>query len=374
MTTRFRPAGRWAACVFTVTLLAVASVGWPANARPAANLPTVSVFATGLDNPRGLKFGPDGYLYVAEGGEGGGYSTVGQCTQVVPPVGPYTSGFTSGYTGRISKINASGVRTTVIDGLPSSQTSAGLGGLVSGVADVAFVGNTLYALLAGAGCSHGVPDVPNGVIRVNSATSWTLVADLSAFQAAHPVANPEPDDFEPDGTWYSMIEVRGNLYAVEPNHGELDVVNPTSGVIRRIIDISASQGHIVPTALAFHGNFYVGNLHTFPVVVGSSKIFKITPSGQIRVDTPGMTTVLGLVFDDQARMYVLEMSELNGGPAPFTGKVLRVNPSGTVDTIATGLNFPTGLALGPDGNLYVSDTGFAFPPGAGQVLRINLNN
>lgn len=26
----------------------------------------VSVYASGLDNPRGLKFGPDGYLYVAE--------------------------------------------------------------------------------------------------------------------------------------------------------------------------------------------------------------------------------------------------------------------------------------------------------------------
>jgi glucose/arabinose dehydrogenase len=38
---------------------------------------SVKVFATGLNNPRELKFGPDGYLYVAEGGTGGTNSTVG---------------------------------------------------------------------------------------------------------------------------------------------------------------------------------------------------------------------------------------------------------------------------------------------------------
>src|SRR6476659_5713650 len=56
------------------------------------------IFSSGLNNPRGLKFGPDGNLYVAEGGLGGTNSTVGFCTQVVAPVGPYTS---SNTTGRI---------------------------------------------------------------------------------------------------------------------------------------------------------------------------------------------------------------------------------------------------------------------------------
>jgi len=330
----------------------------------------VSVFATGLNNPRGLKFGPDGNLYVAEGGTGGLNSTDGACDQVVPPVGPYTANVTG---ARISKIDPTGLRTTVIDNLPSNQTSADTGGLISGVADVAFIGNTLYAVLAGAGCSHGVPNLPNGVIRVNANGTYDLIADLSAFQMANPVKNPEPDDFEPDGTWYSMIAVGGDLYAVEPNHGELDKITP-AGQISRIIDISASQGHIVPTAIAHHnGAFFVGNLNTFPIVQGSSKIFRIISSGHISIATEGLTTVLGVAFDSQDRMYVLENTTGNDFPTPFTGKVVRIAADGHKIVIAKGLFLPTAMTFGPDGALYVSNVGFGPPPnGLGQVLKITV--
>ena len=94
---------------------------------------------------------------------------------------------------------------------------------------------------------------------MNSNRTWTLIADLSAFQKAHPVKNPEPDDFEPDGTWYSMLTAKGLLYAVEPNHGELDYVT-TGGTITRLIDISDSQGHIVPSSIAYRDSLFVGNL------------------------------------------------------------------------------------------------------------------
>ncbi len=329
---------------------------------------TPTVFVTGLNNPRGLKFGPDGFLYIAEGGTGGTDSTIGQCDQVIPPIGPYKGG----YTSRISKISMNGVRTTVVDNLPSSQTSPQSGGLVSGVADIAFIDGHLYGIEAGAGCSHGLTGTDNVIFRVNHNGTTTAIANLSEYQRTHPVAKPEEDDFEPDGTWYSMISLRGDLYAVEPNHGELVKVN-LHGRISRVVDVSASQGHIVPTALAYHGNFYIGNLNTFPVNPGSSGIYKVTPSGHIKKDEAGFTTVLGIAFDHRDRMYVLEMTTAAGDPTPFTGKVIRVSPSGAQEEIVTGLFFPTGMTFGPDGSLYISNKGFGLPPGGGEILKVRFD-
>jgi len=352
-----------------VPLVAVAVLAGSGQAAPTHREATVSVFASGLNNPRGLEFGPDGNLYVAEGGLGGTLTTTPvQCDQVVPPVGPYSGDFTA----RISKIGPGGsAPTTVASGLPSSQTSPALGSLVSGVADVAFVGNTLYALLAGAGCSHGLLGTENAVVRVNTNGSTTMVADLSAFQKAHPVANPEPDDFEPDGTWYSMVAVGGALYAVEPNHGELDRI-ATNGSITRIADISASQGHVVPTALAYHGVFYLGNLGTFGPAdaTGDEQVYQVNPNGKVQVRASGLEQVLGLAFKG-GELYALESSTTGGGPTPGTGQIVRVRAGAPAETVASGLTFPTAMTIGPDGAFYVSERGFGFGPGDGRILRIS---
>ena len=148
----------------------------------------------------------------------------------------------------------------------------------------------------------------------------STIADLSAYQQTHPVANPNPSDFEPDGTWFSMVRLGDAMYAIEPNHGESDKIT-VRGEISRVSDISASEGHIVPTSVVFHdGDFYFGNLGLFPIVPGSSNVYKLNPrTGAIRVYAPGFTTIEGIDFDEKGNLYVLESMTNAGFPMPSQG-------------------------------------------------------
>ena len=368
----------------SMTFLLAATMVELAPVGAVAQTPsTFTVVASKLEAPRGLRFGPDGELYVAEAGTGGTNSTGTACEQVPGPVGPYTGGLNA----RISKIASDGTRTTVASGFPSTQDA--MGDLI-GVADVAFIGNTLYALVSGGGCSHGNPGISTGIARVNRNTGkWSLIADIGAFLKTHPAQFESADDFEPDGTLYSMIVVDGLLVTVEPNHGQVFAVNPNGGKIFQVIDISASEGHIVPTAIAqWHDSLYLGNLNLFPIDPQWARVLTLSkgngltedlapgfdvgrPLARIVNSKAGFTTILALDFGPDGLLYALELSDAAGFPTLGAGKVVRVKHSGEIEDVITGLSVPAGMTFGPDGRLYVSNFGAA-PAGAGTILRFDI--
>ena len=106
-----------------------------------------------------------------------------------------------------------------------------------------------------------------------------------------------------------------------------------------------------------------------------AKVYRITRDGDISIVAEGLTTVLGVAFHNN-QLYVLETSAPVTSPGPpvipGTGRVVRVTRSGALEPVVTGLMFPTAMTFGPDGNLYISNFGFGFPPGAGQIVKVQF--
>ena len=352
-----------------------------------AQLPPVpagaTVVAQGLFGPRGLKFGPDGDLYVALSGPGGTNSTETICPQLQVAAavgGPYTNG----NTASIVEVDKRGNVTTVATGFPSALSQRPD---VLGVADIAFLDGELYAVTAGGGCSHGSL-TPNMVAKVDQRTGhWTMLANLSEAVAAHPSAVMAPD-FEADGVFYSMLADHGKLYTVESNHGQIWSIT-TTGQVEMVTDISKAEGHIVPTAaVESDGGFIVGNLGLFPITPDSSILMTLKPGFIDRLlgsidpwlpepmnvtgtSSPGLATVVSMAWGPDGALYVLELSAAPGLPTPGAGKVVRVRGRGMAEDVITDLSVPTGITFGPDGALYVSNWGAADAP-IGQILRFNV--
>jgi sugar lactone lactonase YvrE len=128
----------------------------------------------------------------------------------------------------------------------------------------------------------------------------------------------------------------------------------------------------VPTSVAVgpDGAFYVGQLTGFPFPMGGANIFRIVPGQQPTVYASGFTNILDIAFGPDGSLYVAEISHfglLSGNPA---GGVLRVPPGGgTAQLLTTSVMLPGGIAVGPNGSLYVSTC--APCSDVGQVVRID---
>src|SRR3990167_8520357 len=153
---------------------------------------TLTPVMIGLDNPRGLAFGPEGALYVVEAGRGGTDSCA-MLRGLLRCQGP------SGALSRLWK----GTQERVAFGFPS-YSDAGANE-TTGAHDVAFLGRGHATVSIGFG---GAPVLredfgPAGagfgtLIQVAASGQWQYVADVSAYEA---LANPAggPVDTNPYG-------------------------------------------------------------------------------------------------------------------------------------------------------------------------------
>lgn len=328
-----------------------------------------SVVASGLNNPRGLAFGPDNALYVVESGIGGtGPSIVlgdGELAQY-------------GSAGALTKIQ-NGQQTRIITGLPSLAPSNGGG--ATGPSSIAFDSNGKAYVITGLGTnpdpSYFEPTkFPNfgKLLQVDLNTkSWTTLADLGAFEVAN-----NPDGKELNSNPYGLLIQNNTAYITDAGANSLVKVN-TDGTGLAVQTVFGSSTAInpftgqtipvqaVPTAIASNGsgNLFVGQLTGFPFSVGAANVYKIS-SGLSQIYAGGFTAITGLAVDVQDNLYVLQFASeglLNG-----SGALIKVAPDGTRTTIATeGLIAPTALAIGEDGSIYVSNKGAL--PGQGEVLK-----
>lgn len=348
--------------LFPLALLALGGIIIARSASAQGPGPSAgTVLVSGLLQPRGIAFGSDGMIYVAEAGTGGDT--------------PFTLDgieFKNGYTGRISKVDPdTGARTTVVDGLPSN---AGLElGEAVGPADVAFIGSTLYYLQTHAGDVWGFPDFETGIYRVAGNGDLALIADLGAYNAANPteaIIDGSQVDIEVGGNPYAMDVHAGSFYVTDGNHNHLLRVS-TGGSITEIAEF---PDHPVNTGLDFgsDGYAYVSYLGKGPFFPEDGKVVKVNLStGVITELASGQPWLTDVEFGPGGKLYATQFNNVpalsDDAVGPFKGTLLTVDTSsGAITPLVTGLSFPTFVEF--NGNTaYVSNWSVT---AMGEIVKI----
>jgi hypothetical protein len=360
----------------------------------------VTPVATGLNNPRGLAFGPGGVLYVGEAGLGMGNGAGGVAA------GP-------GFTGSVGEIrdvlSANPTYERIITGLASNADSGG----VTGPDGVSPLGNGNIHVIMSESTAAILADDPNTnpalanqfgkLLKASQSGQWKVVADVGGFNYQWADQNKNapwaPAGQFPDANPYAVLSVPGHQYVADAGSNTIDEVSQ-NGSVRIVAFVpnpvlmlggnSVPVADSVPTCVAqgADGFLYVGTLAFGPYFATGhspqSKVYRINPtlSNAILTDSDvwasGLYPITGCGFGPGG-FYVTEY--FTASPAAGALVKIALNPDGSAGarTVMGGgqLQFPNGFAAGPDGSVYVSNhstsPGIAQTPGApvGEVVRVD---
>jgi hypothetical protein len=350
-------------CIAAGALVALLAAG------EAAADPSISVVMSGLDNPRGLAFGPQGALYVAEAGRGDIGEGDGPC--VNSPNGAVVVCY--GATGAISRLWR-GEQERVVTGLPSYANAAGR---AEGPNDIAMLGVGSAHVTIGLETSPFFRDQVAALqpewagfgrlVHVSAGGEWHFVADLGTYEEEH---NPDPRVV--DSNPYGLLAEPGGEVVADAGGNDLLRVSANGDISLLAVLPPVPQANDkdpVPTSVVVgpDGAYYVGQLTGVPFVDGAASIYRIVPDEAPQVFRSGFKAVVDIAFDAVGNLYVLQHAT---GPTGLVGpgQLIRVAPDGTRTIVLGGLDRPTSVAVGPDGALYVTNHGLSV--GGGEVLRV----
>jgi hypothetical protein len=350
--------------------------------------PSMETVVSGLNSPRGMTYGPDSALYIAEAGSGGD-----ECIEIDegPAFGDNELCF--GSSGSVARV-VGGQLERIVTGLPSFRTGRGQVIGPQGVA-VDHSGNVYVTLGYALHPDHrdSLPEVAADMgflIKIDEDGAWARIADLASYEAA---VNPEPVGgihSNPYGLFWAgdglmVTDAAGNDLLHVDLSGEITTIAAFAPqIVTAPPGAGLPEGTTVPMASVPasvvqgpDGAFYVGEITGFPFVPGMARIWRVVPGEDPEVYATGLTAVIDLAFDPQGRLYALEA--VRGGllavdptdPESMTGALVRVSPdSDHTILVSDGLRFPTSLVIGADGMAYI--TNFGMVPQQGSLVQLTL--
>ena len=352
---------------FMFVALAAAAFAIPAAAQAAAPEPVM----TGLNNPRGLAFGPEGGLYVAEAGRGGS----GACVPL--PDGPGTRCY--GATGAISRLWR-GTQERIATGLPSVAAQPA-GDTAAGPQHISFQGRGGLLLTIGCSCDRGnaVGALLDGLgfgylMHISASGHAKQLVDVAGYEHS---ANP--DGAQIDSNPYGLLALPGHRLITDAGGNSLlDVA--ANGSISTVATFPKIPGPFglrdaVPTDVVVgpDGAYYVSTLTGFPFTAGTASVYRVVPGHAPTPYATGLTQLTDLAFGRDGSLYALQhAAAIPGIPFPFAapGAIWKVPPGGGASStlVAGGLPRATGLIVGAADALYVAVNGAS--SGNGAVWRI----
>jgi hypothetical protein len=329
---------------------------------------TATPVMTGLDNPRGLAFGPEGGLYVAEAGRGGSGPP---CAVQRGQVQCY------GATGAITRLWR-GVQERWVTGLPSIAFAGGVEA-EAGPQDIEFQGRGGAYVTIGLGRGPAARadlepalSLSGWLVKLSASGELKEIADLAAYEG---VINP--DGGRVDSNPFRVVAIPGRQIVVDAGANAVLGVD-ADGAVSSLgvfgprpnpLPVGPPIVESVPTAavVAADGSIYVSELTGVPFPTGFSRVHRIAPDGTTAVFAAGLTAVVDLAFGADGSLYALQHASCG----PFfacPGSIVRVGATLPHEVVYGGLSRPAGFTIGPDRAFYVSNNSAS--AGIGQVLRI----